>query len=202
MLTPEELAERMKSEILADIRNGIVPPAVAEFSQLHDYVDANCYGGTEQLLEELEKNHPSTDAGGHAALMELCDLMNPAIEIVDSWLRTGGAISRVTFGPLRPESGDSCGSVIPSTADRAADEANMEAIDRLVRTDRYRYIIAWGKWLGFTPESVRAQVAAASADNAPADAIQKIDGKWSTLDDIENPENRQAVESLAAGRQR
>lgn len=36
---------RSKSEILADIADGTVPATVATFSELHDYVDANCYGG-------------------------------------------------------------------------------------------------------------------------------------------------------------
>ena len=32
-------------QITADIRSGRVPSAVRDFSQLHDYVDANEYGG-------------------------------------------------------------------------------------------------------------------------------------------------------------
>jgi hypothetical protein len=36
---------RMKAEILADIAAGTVPATVASFSELHDYVDANTYGG-------------------------------------------------------------------------------------------------------------------------------------------------------------
>lgn len=34
-----------KAEILTDIKNGVVPNTVASFSELHDYVDANEYGG-------------------------------------------------------------------------------------------------------------------------------------------------------------
>lgn len=37
--------ERAKSEILADIASGRVPASVATFSELHDHVDANEYGG-------------------------------------------------------------------------------------------------------------------------------------------------------------
>jgi hypothetical protein len=36
---------RGKREILADIMDRIVPATVKDFATLHDYVDANCYGG-------------------------------------------------------------------------------------------------------------------------------------------------------------
>lgn len=45
MITAVELAERMKAEILQDVKAGIVPSTVSEFAELHDFVDANCYGG-------------------------------------------------------------------------------------------------------------------------------------------------------------
>jgi hypothetical protein len=37
--------ERAKREILEDIASGIVPHHVGSFAELHDYVDANGYGG-------------------------------------------------------------------------------------------------------------------------------------------------------------
>lgn len=43
------IIERSKREILEDIEAGTVPSTVATFSELHDYVDANEYGG---LCEE------------------------------------------------------------------------------------------------------------------------------------------------------
>jgi hypothetical protein len=89
-------------------------------------------------------------------------------------------------------------SVIPKVSDRAANDANLAAIDRLVRTQKYHHIIAWGKFLGFTPVTITQTISDAEVDNAPADAIQKIDGRWNTLADIENETNRQRVEALAA----
>lgn len=47
--------DQSKAEILADIAAGTVPADVPDFQQLHDYVDANCYGG---LCDE----NPATDA--------------------------------------------------------------------------------------------------------------------------------------------
>ena len=40
-----ETIEQMKQEILEDIKAGRVPADCPSFSSLHDYVDANCYGG-------------------------------------------------------------------------------------------------------------------------------------------------------------
>ena len=45
MLIIEHAIERSKAEILEDIDSGIVPSTVSSFSELHDYVDANEYGG-------------------------------------------------------------------------------------------------------------------------------------------------------------
>ena len=45
MLIIEHAIERSKEEILADIANGRVPDTVSSFSELHDHVDANEYGG-------------------------------------------------------------------------------------------------------------------------------------------------------------
>jgi hypothetical protein len=46
--TPADVAAAVaqsKREILADIAAGTTPADVATFSALHDYTDANCYGG-------------------------------------------------------------------------------------------------------------------------------------------------------------
>ena len=45
MLIIEYAIERSKLEILQDIASGVVPGTVSSFSELHDYVDANEYGG-------------------------------------------------------------------------------------------------------------------------------------------------------------
>lgn len=93
-------------------------------------------------------------------------------------------------------------TVIPSIADKAANSANSAAIDLMIDAARYPYIVAWGKWLGFTPETVQKTVAEAEADDAPPEAIQKINGRWSTLSDIVDESNRQHVAEIALGTQR
>lgn len=99
LMNAEELALRMKQEILADIAAGIVPATVRIFSELHDYVDANCYGGTEALLEQLDAAGPDTDEAHQANLNSLCDLMGAAMEIVNVWLKNG----RMDGCPRSPE---------------------------------------------------------------------------------------------------
>lgn len=90
--------------------------------------------------------------------------------------------------------------MIPSVSDEAARKANDEAIDRLVGECRYPYIVAWGKFLGFTPEAVQEYVREAEANDAPPDAIQKIDGEWLTVTGIRNETNRKRVLELANSR--
>lgn len=80
-----ELAEAIQREVLESVRAGLIPPNVASFTELHDYCDANCLGGTEELLDRLG------EAIGHqAALDEMCDLMNAAMPLVDRWIQSGG----------------------------------------------------------------------------------------------------------------
>lgn len=196
MITPEEFAEKMKVEILADIRAGVVPPSVKSYSDLHDYVDANCYGGSEALLDELHAAAPDNDEGHTQALNELCDLMNAAMEIVSKWLETGAVIGS-SQSEAEIHTGTSDMTVIPRLSDELAKEANLAAIDRLASTDKYHHIVAWGKWLGFTPSTVVESIRLAEAENPPADVVQKVDGKWVRLGDVANESNRQRVDEIA-----
>lgn len=86
--------------------------------------------------------------------------------------------------------------LIPRISDQAAWEANAAAIDRTISTNTYHHVVAWGKWLGFTPETVSKMIAVAHEEHAPADALQKIDGRWLGLHDIQNESNRKHVDEL------
>lgn len=74
--TPDEVAERIKQEVKADVDRGRVPTTVASFGELHDYMDANMYGGAEQLYNEL-------------GLEKSSEILDPAQNKVDEWLRSG-----------------------------------------------------------------------------------------------------------------
>jgi hypothetical protein len=88
-------------------------------------------------------------------------------------------------------------TVIPNQSDAAANAANIAAIESAAGHSRFRHIVAWGKFLGFTPATVCREVERAEAENAPVNAIQKFDDGWHTVDDILNPTNRERVEKLA-----
>jgi len=72
--TLEQTVDRAKAEILADVASGIVPRSCASFSELHDYVDANGYGG----------------AFEHDFDNEETDFWNCVQDTVDAWIKVGG----------------------------------------------------------------------------------------------------------------
>jgi hypothetical protein len=66
---------RAKAEILRDVAAGLVPETVASFAELHDHVDANCYGGGTETFD-----------GSDAA----CAFWNRVQSAVDRWIKRGG----------------------------------------------------------------------------------------------------------------
>ncbi len=74
-----------KAEILADIATGTVPATVASFSELHDYVDANGYGG---LFDR--------PICGEVGLAEA----NKVIEALNAWLVAGRPGEKLTHVEL------------------------------------------------------------------------------------------------------
>lgn len=78
--------ERGKHEIAADVGSGRVPRQVRTFAELHDYVDANEYGGlTERpFYDEARLDDPAIDTGivDWAAAARVQELLH-------QWLLTG-----------------------------------------------------------------------------------------------------------------
>lgn len=64
---------RSKREILKDVADGIVPVSVRSFSELHDYIDANCYGGL-----CTQRGYMNNDDA------------NTVQNAVDAWIKVGG----------------------------------------------------------------------------------------------------------------
>lgn len=75
---------RAKAEILEDITTGRVPSSVSTFSELHDYVDANEYGGL--CEDDLWPEEPDEDPSRGE---RMADLANEVQGAVDVWLRAG-----------------------------------------------------------------------------------------------------------------
>ncbi len=95
MITSNAIVERMKREILEDVSAGLVPANVAGYTDLHEYMDANCYGGTEALFDAAHDAVPDTDGAHTVAWNSFCDLVNPAIEAVDAWIKSGGIAAAI-----------------------------------------------------------------------------------------------------------
>lgn len=72
--TATELVVRIQQDILEDVDAGVIPTTVSTFSELHDYVDANIYGGlcddhahvrTETVIVVQDEVDRWLAAGGH-----------------------------------------------------------------------------------------------------------------------------------------
>jgi hypothetical protein len=64
---------RARREVLADVAAGTVPATVRSFSELHEYVDANGYGGA------FEDDAPEAND----------DIWNALQDAIDAWIRSG-----------------------------------------------------------------------------------------------------------------
>lgn len=84
----EQTVALMKAEILRDMACGIVPLTVASFSELHDYVDANCYGGfcDDKVVDSLIAFFGGRDSN-EAMPDGMMKFINDAQTAVDHWLQ-------------------------------------------------------------------------------------------------------------------
>lgn len=94
MKTVEQHFEQMKTEILADMASGLVPKTVASFSELHDYVDANEYGGfcNDAQVDEMIAHYGGRDE--HEGMPQgMIDHINKCQNAVDTWVKVRGFIT-------------------------------------------------------------------------------------------------------------
>jgi hypothetical protein len=82
---------RAKREVMFDITNKTVPATVASFSELHDYVDANYYGGAFEVSEAMHSVCNSDDADDTfgSGCDRCCGFWNDVQNAVDAWLKRG-----------------------------------------------------------------------------------------------------------------
>lgn len=73
------VVERAKREVLADIAAGHVPATVRTYSELHDHVDANYYGGA--FEGELSEDDAERD--------EQMGFWGRVQDAVDEWIKAG-----------------------------------------------------------------------------------------------------------------
>ncbi len=91
--TLDESIKRMKHEIIDDVKAGRVPADCPSFSELHDYVDANCYGGfcEDELMQALTDHFRGLD-DTEGMPVTLIDYLNDAQNSIDCWIKEGGAL--------------------------------------------------------------------------------------------------------------
>jgi hypothetical protein len=77
----QSLIERIKEEVIEDALDGRVPGTVRDFSELHDFVDANCYAG---LCDD--------DCPLSVSSQEDMDTINAAMDAVSGWLHRQGLL--------------------------------------------------------------------------------------------------------------
>ncbi len=66
---------RAQSEILADVTAGVVPVTCGSFAELHNYVDANEYGGACESFSGSEEH---------------CEFWNAVHDDLNEWIEEGG----------------------------------------------------------------------------------------------------------------
>ncbi len=100
--TLDESIERMKNEILEDIKAGRVPADCPSFSALHDHVDANCYGGfcEDELMQALTDHFGGRD-DNEGMPDGLVEYLNDAQNSIDRWIKDGGAMSLSLSGGFK-----------------------------------------------------------------------------------------------------
>lgn len=82
----------MKLGIINDINAGIIPPTVKSFSELHNYVDANEYGGfcIDTFADELIELFGGRDED-EGLMYDYVAFMNEAQNIIDAWIKNASA---------------------------------------------------------------------------------------------------------------
>lgn len=84
------VSEWAKQEVYNDVRNGVVPASVGSFSELHDYTDANKYGGAfdwPSMPSDIAPRGESLSSEQDAYLSLHCRLWNAVQNSVDAWLK-------------------------------------------------------------------------------------------------------------------
>lgn len=79
----EKTVELAKTQIKQDISSGIIPETVKDFSELHDYVDANGYGSVDGVRGTFDGPHSDPNSSFDATFW------NDVQAQLDAWLKGG-----------------------------------------------------------------------------------------------------------------
>jgi len=88
-MLPDSVA-RMKLEIIEDVKAGLVPINVTSFSEVHDFRDANCYGGfCDDLVSDFFIEHFGGRDSDQGMPQAFIDHINAAQDAIDVWIKDG-----------------------------------------------------------------------------------------------------------------
>lgn len=86
VVTVADAVTRGKREVLEDVVAGRVPSTVKSYSELHDYVDANEYGGACSDFAGEFAIEPANDEEAQ----KQWDYWNAVQGALDEWIKAGG----------------------------------------------------------------------------------------------------------------
>jgi len=97
MITKEQMVKQMKREIVFDMTEWRMPCDVTSFSQMHDHLDANCYGSlcNDLVLDTLINQFGGPDDHGGmpeamANFINFSNFINQCQDEIDAWLKNHG----------------------------------------------------------------------------------------------------------------
>lgn len=103
----DEKVEAMKGEILLDVLAGKVPKEVKSFSELHNFVDANEYGGfCEDGMQSAMIEHFGGRDENEGMPDDMMHYLNSAQNMIHQWIAGGGIVSQLPLFKVRIENGE------------------------------------------------------------------------------------------------
>ena len=90
----QSMCASYKNDLIRLVKDGIVPINIGSFSEIHDYVDANVFGQTEQYLSQIEYDLSrtgifNTEEVSSKAMELFTDFFNTMADNVDAWIKIG-----------------------------------------------------------------------------------------------------------------
>lgn len=103
----DETIRRMKAEILSDVQSGRVSKNVKSFSELHNFVDANEYGGfcEDGMLSAMIEHFGGRDEN-EGMPDDMMHYLNSAQDMIHQWIVAGGIVSQLPLFKVRIENGE------------------------------------------------------------------------------------------------
>lgn len=158
--TLEESIDQMKREITEDVLTNLVPKTCATFSELHDYVDANGYGGfcEDEYFEKMIQHFGGRDED-EGIPDGMTDYLNKAQDAINQWIHTGAllnlpanqtdALMRVQLASVgNPDHGQDPNSPLHGVVNECVVVNSLKTASEKCKEYIGKYNIGGGNWSG------------------------------------------------------